>query len=206
MLIIFLGPPGAGKGTQAKRLAQERGFIHISTGDLLREEVKRGTDLGKQAEEYMRKGELVPDDLVLKILVKALSGKGNYILDGFPRNTPQAKKLEEMGYHPERAILFSIPEEVAVERISYRRICPKCGKLYHLKFMPPKEDELCDTCKVKLIQRDDDKEEVVRRRYKVYLQATAPLIDYYRAKGILREIDATRSPDEIFDDLLRSLS
>jgi len=205
MILVFLGPPGAGKGTQAKRLAEERGFVHLSTGDLLRKEVSKGSELGRKAKAYMVKGELVPDELVLEILASALQREGNYILDGFPRNISQAEMLEQMGYAPDKVFLFSIPEEVAVERISYRRVCPKCGRVYHLKFMPPKEDELCDVCKVKLIQREDDREEVVRNRYRVYLQLTAPLIDYYKGKGNLVTIDAVKSPEEIYRELLSYL-
>lgn len=204
-ILVFLGPPGAGKGTQAKRLAEIGGYTHLSTGDLLREEVKRGTDLGRQAKSYMDKGELVPDDLVIKILISNMSSDGKYILDGFPRTISQAERMEELGLIPERVLLFNVPEEVAVERISYRRVCPKCGAVYHLKYMKPKEDELCDRCKVKLIQRDDDREEVVRNRYRVYLEKTAPLIKYYSDKGILVEIDATKGPDEILSELLKIL-
>ncbi len=202
--LIFLGPPGAGKGTQAERLVEEKGFVQLSTGDILREAVKKGTELGKKAKEYMDAGKLVPDDLIIEIIeekLKELEGK-DIILDGFPRTIPQAEALEKMlpkvGRKLDAVILFDVPDEVVIERISGRRIDPKTGKVYHIKYNPPPPD-------VEVIQRDDDKEEVVRNRLKVYHEQTAPLIEFYKKKNILKVIDATKSPEEVYKQLLSVL-
>ncbi len=199
--IIFLGPPGAGKGTQAQRLAQEKGFIQISTGDILREAVKNGTELGKKAKEYMDAGKLVPDDLIISIIkekLQELEGK-NIILDGFPRTIPQAealdKMLPELNRKVDAVILFEVPDELVIERLSGRRIDPKTGKVYHVKYNPPPPD-------VEVIQRDDDKEEVIRKRLEVYHQQTAPLIEYYKKQNKLHVIDASKSPDEVYKEIL----
>ncbi len=199
--IIFLGPPGAGKGTQAQRLAQEKGFIQISTGDILREAVKNGTELGKKAKEYMDAGKLVPDDLIISIIkekLQELEGK-DIILDGFPRTIPQAealdKMLPELNRKIDAVILFEVPDELVIERLSGRRIDPKTGKVYHVKYNPPPPD-------VEVIQRDDDKEEVIRRRLEVYHQQTAPLIEYYKKQNKLHVIDASKSPDEVYKEIL----
>jgi len=202
MIVVFLGPPGAGKGTQAQRLAEEKGFIHISTGDLLREAVKNGTPLGLKAKEYMERGELVPDDLIVAMIKEKLPKGGKVILDGFPRTVNQAraleKMLEETGERLEKVILFEVPDEVVVERLSGRRIDPKTGKVYHVKYNPPPEG-------VEVIQRDDDREEVVRKRLKVYREQTQPLVDYYRQKGILEVVDASQPPGEVYRQLLTKL-
>ena len=199
--IIFLGPPGAGKGTQAQRLMEEKGFIQISTGDILREAVKKGTELGKKAKEYMDAGKLVPDELIINIIkekLQELKGK-DIILDGFPRTIPQAealdKMLPELGRKVDAVILFEIPDELVIERLSGRRIDPKTGKVYHIKYNPPPSD-------VEVIQRDDDKEEVIRKRLEVYHQQTAPLIEYYRNQNKLHVIDASKSPDEVYKEIL----
>ena len=199
--LIFLGPPGAGKGTQAERLVEEKGFVQLSTGDILREAVKKGTELGKKAKEYMDAGKLVPDDLIIGIIeekLKELEGK-DIILDGFPRTIPQAEALEKMLPHVGRkldaVILFDVPDEVVIERISGRRIDPKTGKVYHIKYNPPPEG-------VEVIQRDDDKEEVVRNRLKVYHKQTAPLIEFYKKENLLKVIDATQPPEEVYKKLL----
>ncbi len=199
--LIFLGPPGAGKGTQAEKLVEEKGFVQLSTGDILREAVKKGTDLGKKAKEYMDAGKLVPDDLIIEIIeekLKELEGK-DIILDGFPRTIPQAEALEKMLPHVGRkldaVILFDVPDEVVIERISGRRIDPKTGKVYHVKYNPPPPG-------VEVIQRDDDKEEVVRNRLKVYHEQTAPLIEFYKNKNILKVLDATKPPEEVYKELL----
>lgn len=199
--LIFLGPPGAGKGTQAEKLVEEKGFVQLSTGDILREAVKKGTDLGKKAKEYMDAGKLVPDDLIIEIIeekLKELEGK-DIILDGFPRTIPQAEALEKMLPHVGRkldaVILFDVPDEVVIERISGRRIDPKTGKVYHVKYNPPPPG-------VEVIQRDDDKEEVVRNRLKVYHEQTAPLIEFYKNKNILKVLDATKPPQEVYKELL----
>ncbi len=199
--LIFLGPPGAGKGTQAERLVEEKGFVQLSTGDILREAVRKGTELGKKAKEYMDAGKLVPDDLIIGIIeekLKELEGK-DIILDGFPRTIPQAEALEKMLPHVGRkldaVILFDVPDEVVIERISGRRVDPKTGKVYHIKYNPPPPD-------VEVIQRDDDKEEVVRNRLKVYHEQTAPLIEFYKKKNKLKVIDATKPPEEVYKELL----
>ena len=202
MIVVFLGPPGAGKGTQAQRLAEEKGFIHISTGDLLREAVKNGTPLGLKAKEYMEMGELVPDELIVAMIKEKLPKGGKVILDGFPRTVNQARALEQMleeiGERLEKVILFEVPDEVVVERLSGRRIDPKTGKVYHVKYNPPPEG-------VEVIQRDDDREEVVRKRLKVYREQTQPLVDYYRQKGILEVVDASQPPEEVYRQLLTKL-
>ena len=202
MIVVFLGPPGAGKGTQAQRLAEEKGFIHISTGDLLREAVKNGTPLGLKAKEYMERGELVPDDLIVAMIKEKLPKGGKVILDGFPRTVNQARALEQMleeiGERLEKVILFEVPDEVVVERLSGRRIDPKTGKVYHVRYNPPPEG-------VEVIQRDDDREEVVRKRLKVYREQTQPLVDYYRQKGILEAVDASQLPEEVYRQLLTKL-
>ena len=202
MIVVFLGPPGAGKGTQAQRLAEEKGFIHISTGDLLREAVKNGTPLGLKAKEYMERGELVPDELIVAMIKEKLPKGGKVILDGFPRTVNQARALEQMleeiGERLEKVILFEVPDEVVVERLSGRRIDPKTGKVYHVKYNPPPEG-------VEVIQRDDDREEVVRKRLKVYREQTQPLVDYYRQKGILEVVDASQPPGEVYRQLLTKL-
>jgi len=199
--LIFLGPPGAGKGTQAEKLVEEKGFVQLSTGDILREAVKKGTGLGKKAKEYMDAGKLVPDHLIIEIIeekLKELEGK-DIILDGFPRTIPQAEALEKMLPHVGRkldaVILFDVPDEVVIERISGRRIDPKTGKVYHIKYNPPPPG-------VEVIQRDDDKEEVVRNRLKVYHEQTAPLIEFYKNKNILKVLDATKPPEEVYKELL----
>jgi len=202
MIVVFLGPPGAGKGTQAQRLVEEKGFIHISTGDLLREAVREGTPLGLKAKEYMDRGELVPDELILELIKEKLPKEGKVILDGFPRNIAQAEALDrmlsEMGRKVDAVILFDVPDDVVVERLSGRRIDPKTGKVYHIKYSPPPPG-------VEVIQREDDREEVIRKRLEVYRRQTAPLIEYYRKKGILIRIDATKTPDEVYEEILKAL-
>jgi len=203
--LVFLGPPGAGKGTQAKRLSGDLGLMHISTGDILREAVKNQTPLGKKAKEYMDRGELVPDDLIIALIEEVMPPEGGVIFDGFPRTIAQAEALEEMlnrkGLKLDAVVLFDVPDEVVVERLSGRRVCPSCGAVYHVKFSPPKEDEICDRCGAKLVQREDDREEVVRNRLEVYRKQTAPLVEYYERKGILIRLDASKEIDEVYQEL-----
>ncbi len=210
MNLVFLGPPGAGKGTQAKRLAREKGLVHISTGDILRDAVKRGTPLGLKAKEFMEKGQLVPDDLIIALIEEVMPPEGGVIFDGFPRTVPQAQALDEMlerkSLRLSKVILFEVDEDTVVERLSGRRTCPSCGAVYHIKFNPPKEDEICDRCKSPLVQREDDKEEVVRNRLRVYREQTAPLIDYYKRRDILVSLDASKDIESVYSDLLRVLN
>ncbi|RMH02973.1 MAG: adenylate kinase [Aquificota bacterium] len=208
MIVVFLGPPGSGKGTQAKLLSEKHRFTHISTGDLLREAVRKGTELGKKAKEYMEKGELVPDELIVSLIEEALP-EGGVILDGFPRTVPQAIALEEMlkrqGKKLCKVFVFDVPDEVVVERLSGRLTCPSCGAVYHRVYNPPKEDEVCDRCGTKLVQREDDREEVVRNRVRVYKEQTKSLVDFYRERDIIFSLDATKSIEEIYQEIERVL-
>ncbi len=212
MNIIFLGPPGAGKGTQAKILVEKYGIPQISTGDMLREHVKKGTELGKKAKEYMDKGQLVPDEIILSMVKERLSqpdAQKGFILDGFPRTVAQAealdKMLEEMGRRIEFVLALIVPDDELVERLTGRRTCKNCGMMYHIKFKPPKVDNKCDVCGGELYQRPDDNEETVRNRLKVYHESTAPLIEYYKKKGVLFEIDGTKSIEEITQEIINIL-
>ncbi|NPB06056.1 MAG: adenylate kinase [Aquificae bacterium] len=202
MIVVFLGPPGAGKGTQAKRLAKEKGFLHLSTGDLLREAVKKGTPLGKKAKEYMEKGELVPDELIVALIEEVLPEEGKVILDGFPRTVKQAEALEKMlerkGKKLDAVVLFEVPDEVVLERLSGRRVDPETGRVYHVKYDPPPPG-------VKVVQREDDRPEVIKRRLEVYRRQTAPLIEYYERKGLLKRVDASKPPEEVYRSLLEVL-
>ncbi|NAZ23505.1 MAG: adenylate kinase [Thermocrinis sp.] len=205
MILVFLGPPGAGKGTQAKLLSQRMGFLHISTGDLLREAVKNQTPLGKKAKEYMDRGELVPDELIIQLIEEAMPKDGNVILDGFPRTVNQAIALEEMlkgkGEKISKVLFFDVPDEVIIDRLSGRRVCSKCGAVYHVKYNPPKVEGVCDLCGGTLVQRDDDKEEVVRKRLEVYREQTQPLIEFYQERGILYKLDAGKGVEELFEEV-----
>ncbi|GBC89187.1 MAG: adenylate kinase [Hydrogenobacter thermophilus] len=209
MILVFLGPPGAGKGTQAKMLSEELGFKHISTGDMLREAVKNATPLGLKAKEYMDRGDLVPDDLVIAMVEQVVLKEKKVILDGFPRTIAQATSLDSMlkkhGREVNKVILFEIDDEVIVDRLTGRRICPNCGAVYHLKFSPPKEDQICDICGTKLIQRQDDTEEVIRRRLEVYRRQTAELIDFYKRQNKLISLDAQKSIEELYKDLKKAV-
>ncbi len=212
MNLILLGAPGAGKGTQAKMIAEKYNIPQIATGDMLREAVAKGTELGKKAKEYMDRGELVPDDVVIGIVKERLQQpdcERGFILDGFPRTLAQAEALDEMlkelGKKIDAVINISVPEEEVVRRIAYRRTCRSCGAVYHLIYNPPKEDNKCDKCGGELYQRDDDKEETVRERFKVYRERTEPLIDYYRKKGLLYEVDGTKDINGVFEEIVRIL-
>ncbi len=205
MKIVMLGAPGAGKGTQAKMIADKYEIPHISTGDIFRANIKNGTELGKEAKTYMDQGALVPDELTVRILldrvVKADCTNG-YVLDGFPRTIPQAEvldaKLSEMNEKIDYAINVDVPDENIVRRMSGRRACVNCGATYHLVHVPPKKEGICDKCGNELILRDDDKEETVKNRLKVYHDQTQPLIDFYTAKGVLKSVDGTVDMMDVF--------
>lgn len=205
MILVFLGPPGAGKGTQAKLLSQRMGFLHLSTGDLLREAVKNQTPLGKKAKEYMDRGELVPDELIVQLIEETMPKDGNVILDGFPRTVNQALALEEMlrvkGEKISKVLFFDVPDEVIIDRLSGRRVCSKCGAVYHVKYNPPKVEGVCDLCGGSLVQRDDDKEEVVRKRLEVYRKQTQPLVEFYQKRGIIYKLDAGKGVEELFEEV-----
>lgn len=205
MILVFLGPPGAGKGTQAKLLSQRMGFLHLSTGDLLREAVKNQTPLGKKAKEYMDRGELVPDELIVQLIEETMPKDGNVILDGFPRTVNQALALEEMlrvkGEKISKVLFFDVSDEVIIDRLSGRRVCSKCGAVYHVKYNPPKVEGVCDLCGGTLVQRDDDKEEVVRKRLEVYRKQTHPLIEFYQERGIIYKLDAGKGVEELFEEV-----
>jgi len=212
MNIVFLGPPGAGKGTQAKILIERYGIPQISTGDMLREHRAKGTELGKKAQEYMDKGQLVPDEIILGMVKERLSQpdcQKGFILDGFPRTVVQAealdKLLSEMGKKLDFALALIVPDDLLVERLTGRRTCKNCGMMYHIKYKPPKVEGKCDVCGGELYQRPDDNEETVRNRLKVYHEQTAPLIEYYKNKGILREIDGSKSIEEITQQIISIL-
>ena len=205
MILVFLGPPGAGKGTQAKLLSQRMGFLHLSTGDLLREAVKNQTPLGKKAKEYMDRGELVPDELIVQLIEETMPKDGNVILDGFPRTVNQALALEEMlkgkGEKISKVLFFDVHDEVIIDRLSGRRVCSKCGAVYHVKYNPPKIEGVCDLCGGSLVQRDDDKEEVVRKRLEVYRKQTQPLIEFYQDRSIIYRLDAGKGVEELFEEV-----
>ena len=209
MKIIMLGAPGAGKGTQAKMLAEKYGIPHISTGDIFRANIKEGTELGKKAKEFMDKGLLVPDELVIDLIMdrfKADDCKKGYILDGFPRTIPQAEALDEalaaVGEKMDYAINVEVPDENIVNRMSGRRACVGCGATYHIKYNPTKVEGICDVCGKKLILRDDDKPETVLNRLKVYHDQTQPLIDYYGKTGIVKEVDGTVDMNDVFNAIV----
>jgi len=206
-VFIFIGPPGSGKGTQAKKISEFLNYSFISTGDILREEVKKKTKLGNMAKKYMEKGELVPDDLMLKIIKKNLKKKKGVILDGFPRTINQAKGLDEIlknkSLKIDNVFYLKVKDEEIIKRLSSRRICPKCQNIYNLITKKPKNDEVCDICNVKLIQRDDDKEEVIIKRLKVYNEETKELLNYYKDK--ILEIDGEGNPEDVFERIKKHL-
>ena len=213
MKLILLGPPGAGKGTQAKMLTDRFGIPQISTGDILRSAVKEGTPMGVKAKAYMDAGGLVPDEVVVGIVRERLQRgdcAGGFILDGFPRTVAQADALKEtlqqLGKNLDAVISLEVDVEALVERLTGRRTCKTCGRGYHVKFDPPTVAGTCDTCGGALIQRDDDQEETIRKRLEVYHQQTAPLVAYYRTDGLLTSVDGMREIDTVQQQILSALS
>ena len=212
MKIIMLGAPGAGKGTQAKKIAAKYQIPHISTGDIFRANIKEGTELGTKAKAYMDKGELVPDELTCDLVVDRISkpdAANGYVLDGFPRTIPQAealtRALNERGEKIDFAINVDVPDENIVRRMGGRRACLKCGATYHVEYNAPKVENVCDVCQGELVLRDDDKPETVQKRLSVYHAQTQPLIDYYKAEGVLAEVDGTQDIDVVFQDITKIL-
>lgn len=212
MKIIMLGAPGAGKGTQAKKIAAKYNIPHISTGDIFRANIKNGTELGKKAKTYMDQGLLVPDELVVDLVVDRVGqedAKNGYVLDGFPRTIPQAEALDKalagLEEKVDYAIDVDVPDENIVRRMGGRRACVGCGATYHMEYAPTKVEGICDTCGKELILRDDDKPETVLKRLGVYHEQTQPLIDYYKNQGILKSVDGTQPMDEVFKAIVTIL-
>jgi len=209
-VVILLGGPGAGKGTQAARLSENLGLAHISTGDLFRENLKNDTELGKQARGYMDSGKLVPDELVLEMLfdrVAAPDCAAGYLLDGFPRTEPQAEALEAaLGDTRPRVLNLEVADEVIVQRASGRRLCRGCSAIWHATFNPPATEGVCGACGGELYQREDDQEEVVRERLSVYHAQTAPLVEFYSSRGLLVGVDGEQSPDDVNEALVVALA
>jgi len=212
MKLILLGAPGAGKGTQAKRISQHYDIPHISTGDIFRANIKAGTELGKKAQEYMERGALVPDALTVDMLLDRISQddcSGGFILDGFPRTIPQAERLTEalaaMGEDIDAALDIEVPDSVIVERMAGRRVCPDCGSSYHVANIPPKKEGVCDACGAQLVTRKDDAPETVLERLATYHAQTEPLIEYYQARGRLIKVDGTTGLDPVFNEIIEKL-
>lgn len=210
--VILLGPPGAGKGTQALQLAERTGLLHLATGDMFRENVRNQTQLGQQAQRYMDRGELVPDQLTIQMLLDRLNREDaqlGSLLDGFPRTIEQAEALDaalaDQNAQISAALLIHVENEEVLRRLGGRWSCPECGAVFHQTFSPPKTEGACDRCPASLIQRDDDQPEAINRRLQVYAQQTEPLIDYYQRSGKLRRIDGARQPAAVAADLLAAL-
>ena len=211
--LILLGPPGAGKGTQAQRLVEDFDLPYYATGDILRAAVSEGTELGETAKEYMDKGDLVPDDVITGVIAERIDGdeaRDGFLLDGFPRTVGQADALQTaldgMGRRLTAVLSIEADDEVVIKRLSGRRVNPKTGRTYHLEFDPPKNGEFDDVDGTKLVQRDDDREETVKHRLEVFHEQTKPLIDLYEEQGILRRFDGTRAPDEVNDHIRATLA
>lgn len=212
MKIVMLGAPGAGKGTQALNIAKEYGIPHISTGDIFRANIKNQTELGMKAKEYMDKGALVPDEVTIGMLLSRIEEddcKNGFVLDGFPRTIPQAdslkKALSDKNTKIDFAVDIEVPDEDIINRMSGRRACTKCGGTYHIVFNPPKQEGICDNCGSELVQRADDKPETVLERLKTYHELTQPLIDFYKQENVLVEVDGTKKPSEVLEDILGAL-
>ncbi|MEK6732106.1 MAG: adenylate kinase [Candidatus Omnitrophota bacterium] len=213
MYMVLLGPPGAGKGTQAVMLAEKKNFLHLSTGDILRENVKRNTDIGKKVKVFMEKGELVPDDIVIEMMldtIKNAKAKKDFILDGFPRTVYQAKKLDaelnKLKLAIDMVVYFKTGIETVILRLTGRRLCSKCGANYHIVNMPPKKQGVCDKCGSELYQRKDDSEETIKKRLEVYNSQTKELIDYYKAQGILEEVSGDLEAGAVYSELTKILN
>ena len=214
MNLILLGPPGAGKGTQAERLREDFALPHVSTGDMLRAEVKAGSDLGNEAKRFMDAGDLVPDEVIIGMITKRVGeadAHEGFLLDGFPRNAEQAdalaKALEALGRRLTAALLIAVPDDELVRRLAGRRVCVKNpSHIYHVEFDPPKHEGVCDQDGSRLMQRDDDQEETIRHRLAVYHEQTEPLIDHYDSAGMLRRFDGTRDPDEVHDRIRATIA
>jgi adenylate kinase len=211
--LVLLGPPGAGKGTQAERLVTDFDLPYYATGDILRAAVADETELGKEAKSYMDKGELVPDDVICRVIMERIDSpeaEDGFLLDGFPRTVPQADALEEALGGRDRnltaVLLIDAPDDEVIKRISGRRVCVKNGHVYHVDYDPPKHEDVCDQDGSRLIQRDDDKPETVKKRLDVYHGQTKPLVDYYEQRGLLRRFDGARSPSEVHDHIRATLA
>ncbi len=212
MKIIMLGAPGAGKGTQAKKIAEKYKIPHVSTGDLFRSNISNNTDLGKEAKQYMDAGKLVPDELTVRMLLDRVAGddcKNGYVLDGFPRTIAQAEVLEQevakLNDKIDYAINVEVPDENIVKRMGGRRACTKCGATYHIEHVPPKKEGICDNCGSELVLRSDDAPETVNKRLGVYHEQTQPLIDFYGKRNILFEVDGTQDTQKVFSDIVKIL-
>lgn len=208
MKLVLVGCPGAGKGTQAKKLSQHYGIVHISTGDLLRDQIARGTELGKKVSKIIEEGGLVSDDIVAAMLaerIKADDCKNGYILDGYPRNLAQAEGLEDITGPLDKVLCIDVEDSIIIDRMTGRRSCPKCNAMFHIKYNPPKREGICDVCGEQLVRRKDDNEETVVNRLKVYHETTAPLIDYYDKKGILVTVEGVGDIDDIFAEVCKKL-
>ena len=209
--LILLGPPGSGKGTQGERLQEDFRLPYYATGDILRAAVRDGTELGRKAQDYMDRGDLAPDDVIVGVIAERIAsdeaGDG-FILDGFPRTTPQAEaldaKMQELGRKLTAAVLIDVPDEEVVRRLGGRRTCVKNGHIFHVEFDPPKNEDVCDVCGARLIVRDDDKPEVIRHRLEQYHEKTEPLIAHYEGQALLRRVDGSLPPDEV-NDRIRAL-
>lgn len=203
MKLILLGPPGSGKGTVSERLEKDFKLLHVSAGELLREEVRKETTIGKEIKKYIEKGELVPNKFVVEMIKLEIGRRDDYILDGFPRSVDQAKLIDDLKIN--LVIYLEVPEEMIIERFAGRRTCSKGNHGYHLKYLPPKKKGICDIDGSPLVQRKDDKPEVIKERFRIYYKETKPLINYYKKKGILKTVDGTPAPEIVYSNVKKLL-